>query len=416
VSAQRIVVGLDIGTTKVCTLVAELGDVGRVKVIGVGIEPAQGIHKGTVVDVALATQAVRASKRQAERTSGYEIGRAFVSVAGKHIASITSQGVTGLNPNRGVVNVEDVERALESARAIDLGHNREPLHVIPRTFTVDGQEGIRNPIGLHAYRLEVQAHIITAATSSLRNLEKCVNDAGLEVDRFVLNPLASAETVLTDAERESGVVVIDIGGGTTDIAVYIDSAVWHTAVIEVGGNHITSDIAQILHLPVSEAERIKIEDGNSLPDEVNRDDIITVQPFGENVPTQILRHDLARIIEARVDEIFMLVNQEMKRSGYDGLLPAGIVLTGGSASLRNIRHNASRVMNLPARVAMPEGLTGMADRLGDPAYSTAVGLLRFANRFDHPGETRTGGRRSRRDGGPDIGKAIGDFLGRLLPD
>ncbi len=415
-SAQRIVVGLDIGTTKVCTLVGELGEAGRVKILGVGIEPAQGIHKGTVVDVAQATEAVRAAKRQAERTSGYEIGRAFVSVAGKHISSLNSQGVTGLNPNRGVVAVEDVERALESARAIDLGHNREPLHVIPRTFTLDGQEGIRNPIGLHAYRLEVQAHIITAATSALRNLEKCVGDAGLEVDRFVLNPLASAETVLTEAERESGVVVVDIGGGTTDIAVFIDSTVWHAGVIEVGGNHITSDIAHVLHLPVAEAERVKIEDGNSLPDEVNRDDIISVQPFGENMPSQIFRYDLAQIIEARVDEIFMLVNQEMKRSGYDGLLPAGIVLTGGSAALRNIRHNASRVLNLPARIAYPEGLTGMADRLGNPAYSTAVGLLKFANRFDHLDGGTGGGRRPRREGGPDIGKAIGDFLGRLLPD
>src|SRR5688572_32632567 len=192
-----------------------MGQGGQVRIIGLGIEPAQGMHKGMVVDVSLATEAVRSAKRQAERTSGYEIGRSFVSIAGKHIASINSQGVAGLNPSRGVVGQEDIERALEAARAISLPHNREVLHVIPRSFTLDGQQDIQNPLGMHAYRLEVEAHIITAASSSLRNLEKCVVDAGLGVDRFVLNPLASAEVALGEAERESGAVVIDIGGGTT---------------------------------------------------------------------------------------------------------------------------------------------------------------------------------------------------------
>ncbi len=416
-SSERIVVGLDVGTTKVCTLVGEVGTGGAVRIIGIGIEPAQGMHKGTVVDVALATEAVRASKRQAERTSGYEIGRAFVSIAGKHINSINSQGVAGLNPNRGVVSAEDVERALEAARAVNLQHNREVLHVIPRSFTLDGQEGIHNPVGLHAYRLEVEAHIITAGSSSLRNLEKCVNDAGLGVDRFVLNPLASAEVALTDAERESGVVVVDIGGGTTDLAVFIEGTVWHTAVIEVGGSHITNDVAHVLHLPTAEAERIKIDDGNALPEEINPDDILTVQPFGEDLPTQILRYDLARIIEARVEEIFSMVTQELKRSGYDGLLPAGVVLTGGTAGLRNIRHSASRVMNLPARVAEPDNITGLTDRIMNPAYATAVGLLRFGNRVDAPGARGSSGgsRRPKREG-PPVGKIITDFLGRLLPD
>ena len=415
-SAERIIVGLDVGTTKVCTLVGELGQGGRTRIIGVGIEPAQGMHKGTVVDVSLATEAVRASKRQAERSSGYEIGRAFVSIAGKHIASINSQGVTGLNAARGVVTQDDIERALEAARAINLPHNREVLHVIPRSFTLDGQEGIQNPLGLHAYRLEVEAHIITAASSSMRNLEKCVNDAGLGVDRFVLNPLASAEVALSEAERESGVVVIDIGGGTTDLAVFIDGTVWHTAVIEVGGNHITSDIAHVLHLPVPEAERIKIDDGNALPEEISRDDVLVVHPFGEDMPTQILRHDLARIIEARVEEIFSLVTQELKRSGYDGLLPAGIVLTGGTANLRNIRHCASRVMNLPARVANPEGITGLIDKLNSPAFATAIGLIKFAHQIDRMDVPAGGSKRSPRREGPAVGKIITDFLGRLLPD
>ncbi len=412
-STERIVVGLDVGTTKICALVGEVSDAETIRIIGVGVEPAQGMHRGNIVDVALATEAVRAAKLQAERTSGYEIGRAYVSVAGKHILSLNSRGVTGLNPSRGVVTVEDVERALEAARAVALPHNREVLHVIPRTFTVDGQEGIRNPLGLHAFRLEVEAHIITAASSSLRNLEKCVNDAGLAVDRFVLNPLASGETVLTEAERESGVVVVDIGGGTTDLAVFIDGTVWHTAVIEVGGNLITSDIAHVLHLPPAEAERIKIEHGTSRPEGIARDQVITVHPFGEDMPTQVLASDVAQIIEARVDEIFTLVMQELKRSGYDGLLPAGVVLTGGTALLKDIRHNASKIMHLPVRIAQPQGISGLVDRLQSPAFATGVGLLRFARRLS--ASDALGGKRRRREG-PHLGKAISDLFGRLLPE
>jgi cell division protein FtsA len=385
-------------------------------VIGVGIEPSQGMSRGSVVDVSLAAEAIRVSKRQAERSSGYEIGRAYVSVAGKHILSINSRGVTGLNPARGVVTQEDIERALEAARAIALPHNREVLHVIPRTFTVDGQDGIRNPVGLHAYRLEVEAHIITAASSSLRNLEKAVTDSGLNVDRFVLNPLASGETVLTDAERESGVVVIDIGGGTTDLAVIIAGTVWHTAVIEIAGNHITSDIAHVLHLPEAEAERIKIEHGNAVPDTVSPDEAVTVDPFGEGMPTQILSYDLSQIVEARADEIFIYVMQELKRSGYDGLLPAGAVLTGGTARLRNIRNVASKVLRMPVRVAQPEDITGLVDKLKSPAHATGVGLLHFARQVDTSADRLgTRPRRSRREG-PNIGKALTDFLGRLLPD
>ena len=413
-NADRIVVGLDVGTTKVATLVGELGADDGIRILGVGIEPSQGMHRGTVVDVAQATEAIRASKRQAERTSGFEIGRAFVSVAGKHIGSINSHGVAGLNSSRGGVTGEDIERALQNARAVPLPHNTEILHVIPRSFIVDGQEGIRNPRGLHAYRLEVEAHIITAAQSALKNLEKAVNDAGLAVDRFVLNPLASAEAILTDAERESGVLVVDIGGGTTDLAVFIDGTVWHTAVIEVGGSHLTSDVAQLFHLPSSEAERIKIEEGNARPEDIGREEMLMVESFGQEAPQQIYHYELAQVIEARVDEIFTFVTQELKRSGYDGLLPAGVVLTGGTAALRSIRFNASRVLHLPARVGMPTEISGLSDKLTSPAYATAVGLLRFARRLDSPIDGSSPSRRSRREM-PDIGKTITDLFGRLLP-
>ncbi|MCC6905207.1 MAG: cell division protein FtsA [Anaerolineae bacterium] len=416
---QRILVALDVGTTKTCMLVGEVGERGKVRILGYGIESSTGMNKGTVIDVNMATEAILSAKRQAERTSGFEIGRTYVSVAGKHITSINSKGVTGLNPGKGVITREDVDRALQAARAVAMPHNREILHVIPRTFMVDGQEGIRNPLGLHAYRLEVEAHIITAASSALRNLEKAVNDAGLAVDRFVLNPLASAEAVLTDAERESGVVLIDIGGGTTDISVYIEGTVWHSAVIEVGGSHITNDIAMVLHLPVDEAERVKVMEGNVDPETVAPDAIVTVQPFGEEMSTQILRYDLAQIIEARVDEIFTLVMQDLKRSGYDGLLPAGVVLTGGAAGLKHIRNSATRIMNLPVRVAQPDDVGGLADKIKSPAFSTAIGLLRFAYRMD-AGSAGPGGdvphSKTPRGEGVGIGKAISNFLERLLPD
>ncbi len=413
-SEERIVVGLDIGTTKVATLVGEVGTSGKIRVLGAGIEASRGMSKGTIVDVALATKAVEGSRRAAERVSGYEIGRAFVSVAGKHITSINSRGVTGLNPNRGVVSAEDIERALDSARAVALPHNREVLHVIPRSFILDGQEGVRNPMGLHAYRLEVEAHIITAASATLRNLEKCANDAGLAVDRFVLNPIASGEEVLTEAERESGVVVVDIGGGTTDIAVFIEGTVWHTAVLEIGGNMITNDIAQILHLPLDEAERLKTELGDANPESVSKEVTFPAQSFGREEPVQVYANDLAQIIEARVEEIFSLVLRELKRSGYDALLPAGFVLTGGTARLPNIRTVASRTMRMPARVAQPEQITGIVDKLRSPAYSTSVGLLRFARNID----TRpiTPSREKRERPRPEIGKMVTDFLDRLLPN
>jgi cell division protein FtsA len=378
VGTEQIIVGLDVGTTKVCVLVGEIQADGRLRIIGVGLVPSRGMSRGAVSDIADATEAIRAARHQAERTSGYEISRALVSVAGQHISSINSRGVTGLNANRGVVTQTDVDRALESARAVALPHNREILHIVPRTYMLDGQDGVRNPLGLHAFRLEVEAHIITAAMSSVRNLEKGVKDAGIMVDRFVLNPLASALVTLTDAERESGVAVVDIGGGTTDLAVFIEGTVWHTAIIAVAGNHITSDIAHVLHLPFDEAERIKIEYGHADAAAVDRDALVTVQPFGEDLPAQVLRYDLASVIEARADEIFMLVLQELKRSGYDGLLPAGVVITGGTAALPGIRETARRVMNLPARVAKPENLSGLVDKLDSPAFSTSVGLLYFA--------------------------------------
>ncbi len=373
---EPVVVGIDIGTTKVCTLVARLEGANRLRILGVGIEPSQGIRKGTIVDLSAASQAISRSVEKAQRTSGLEINSALVSLAGSHISSVNSRGVVGITRN--VIDENDVARALEAARAVAIPHNREIIHVIQRGFVVDGQEGIRTPVGLHGYRLEVEAHIITAAAATVENLRQCVQNAGVVVSQFVLNPLASGEVVLSDNERQVGVAVCDIGGGTTDLAIYIEGDIWHTMVLAVGGNHITSDIAHGLRLPISQAEEVKKQHGVAMKKLINQEELVTVRSFGREEPVQINRIDLAHIIEARVEEIFDLILQEIKRSGYDGLLPAGIVLTGGSSNLPGIKNLASEVTGLPVRTAKPENLIGLVDQLHSPAYSTSVGLLNWA--------------------------------------
>ncbi|MBW8009838.1 MAG: cell division protein FtsA [Chloroflexi bacterium] len=375
-----IIVGIDIGTTKICTLVARVEDGGRVRILGVGIEPSQGIRKGAVVDLAAASQAISRSIDKAERTSGLEITSALVSMTGPHVSSLNSSGVVGVSNQ--VIDEQDIARGLDSARAVAIPHNREIIHVIQRGFTVDGQDGIRMPVGMHGYRMEVEAHIITAAASSLDNLRQCVGSSGVEINQFVLNPLASAEVVLTDTEREMGAVVCDIGGGTTNLAIFIEGDVWHTMVLGVGGNHITSDVAHGLRLPFTQAEEVKIHHGHALMSGINSSENFSVRAFGQEKPVDVRREDLVHVIEARVEEIFSLMVQEIKRSGFDGLLPAGMVLTGGSSALPGISKLASEVLNMPVRIAKPEKLTGMVDKLHSPAFSTSIGLVLWAMLMD----------------------------------
>ncbi len=409
---EPIVVGIDIGTTKVCTLVARVEGGNSLRILGVGIEPSQGIRKGTIVDLQAASQAIARSIEKAERTSGMEITSALVSLAGSHVSSVNSRGVVGIAGR--VIDQDDVFRALDAAQAVAIPHNREIIHVIQRGFVVDGQDGIRMPVGMHGYRLEVEAHIITAAASTVENLRQCVQASGVEVVQFVLNPLASAEVVLSDTERQMGVVVCDIGGGTTDMAIYIDGDIWHTMVLGIGGNHITSDIAHGLRLPLSQAEEIKKLYGHAVQSEIPENETFSTRIFGEDRPVEISRRDLAMIIEARVEEIFDLILQEIKRSGYDGLLPAGVVLTGGSSLLPGIRTLASQVMGLPVRIAKPENLLGLTDQLNSPAYSTSVGLLNWAMMMSET--PAASGKRSRKKGGSsEFGDWLKSFLRRLLP-
>jgi len=407
---EPIIVGIDIGTSKICTLVARVEDGSNLRILGVGIEPSHGLRKGTVVDINAAALAVSRAVEKAERTSGFEINAALVSLAGSHVSSINSRGVVGISG--GIVDLDDIDRALDAAQAIAIPHNREIIHVIQRGFIIDGQDGIRTPVGMHGYRLEVEAHIITASASTMENLRQCVGASGIEVSQFVLNPLASGEIVLSETERQMGVAVVDIGGGTTDMAIYIDGDVWHTLVLPIGGNHVTSDIAHGLRLPISQAEEIKLKFGHTQEAAVNPEEQFTIRSFGGDSPERIKRAELAFIIEARMEEIFRYVVREIKRSGYDGLLPAGIVLTGGTSLLPGCRQLASQVMGLPARVAQPQNLVGLTDQLDSPAYSTSVGLLEWAMLMSDTSQyiDRHGPRQTK-----NWSEQLKDLLRRLLP-
>jgi cell division protein FtsA len=412
---DEIVVGIDVGTTKVCTLVGRVEDEKTIRILGVGIEASEGIKKGMIVDLAAASRAITRSVEKAEHTSGLEITTALVSLAGAHVSSVNSRGATGV-PS-GIIDAVDVARSFEQAQAVAIPHDREIVHVVQRGFTVDGQAGIRAPVGMHGFKLEVETHIITAAAATVDNLRQCVGAAGVEVQQFVLNPLASGEIVLTEEERQMGVAVCDIGGGTTDLAIYVDGDVWHTMVLAVGGNHITQDIAHGLRLPVPQAEDVKKQQGYAVRSEVGPEEYFSIRPFGEDHLVQINRQDLAHIIEARVAETFSLILQEIKRSGYDGLLPAGMVLTGGSSALPGIKHIAGEVLGLPVRTAGPENLVGLVDKLISPSYSTSVGLLRWAMSMQAHDLVSSGdARRSRRRTGRRINfDAIRNWITRLLP-
>ena len=361
-----LVVGIDVGTTKVCTIVGEVRP-DEIFVVGLGIEPSRGLKKGAVTDIAQLSGSISASVHKAEKSSGYDISRAFVSVAGSHTVSLTSRGSVPLVGNRGVRS-DDLDRAIEAARAIAIPHNREVLHVIPRSYALDSGDRLRSPIGMHGFRMEVEVHIITVATNSITNLERAVQSAGVFPDRFILNPLASGDIVLTEQERESGAVLIDIGGGTTDLAIFIEGTVWHSAVIPVGGDLITNDITLWMHVPFEVAEAVKIQHGHAQENEVSKLETFLVQPFGEGMPMEVKHSDLAMVIEARVTELFELVQAEIKRSGYDGLLRAGVVLTGGCCAASRYPRPRRASPELPRACCQ----AGETDRYGGRAAESGV--------------------------------------------
>jgi cell division protein FtsA len=386
VTESRTIVGIDVGTTKICTLVAEVYEDSQLRIIGVGVAPSRGLRKGVVVNVHEAMEAITASVRKAERISGYEIANAYVGVGGGHISAINSRGVVGISRSARGIGESDIERALDAARAIAIPHNREIIHTIPRGYVVDGQEGVKDPIGMQGIRLEVEAHIVTGASTSVSNLVKCVRETGVEIDDLILQPLASGEAVLTESEREMGVVLADIGGGTTDIGIFIEGTIWHTIVLGAGGEHVTRDVAVGMRTPFSTAEELKIQYGHAMPSSLTTDELIEVTSFGDGARQHVSRLQMAEVIEARAEEILHLILREVKRSGYDGLLAAGLVLCGGTSELAGLRELAEHTLQLPVRIGTPHDLQGLTDVLESPAYATSVGLLLWGARHALVGE------------------------------
>ncbi|AAW40413.1 MAG: cell division protein FtsA [Dehalococcoides mccartyi] len=369
---NRIVTAIDVGTTKICTIIAEVNPVGGVNVVGVGIGPSQGLHKGLVVNINDARESIRESIRKAEQASGYKVESAYVGVTGRHVASMNNRGVVAITRNDRLVRSDDLKRVMATAQNISVPNDRKLLHVIPRTYAVDGQSGVKNPVGMHGFRLDVETHIITAAATSVQNLVKCIRGLGIDIDDLVLEPIASSEAVLTEDEKQVGVILADIGGGTTDICIFKDGSIWHTAIIPVAGYQLTRDVAIGLGLPFDVAEEMKKRYGSVLPVyETKMESPSPICEDGHGVSYQ----DLCDIIRARVEEVLRLIMLEIPNSDYDSLVPAGLVLTGGSSNLAGMETLGRDILRIPVRVGNPDKVYGIVDSLHDPAYATGVGLL-----------------------------------------
>jgi len=377
-AATNLIAGLDIGTTKIVAIIAEPDDDGSLRILGVGRSPSLGLRRGVVVNLEKTIRSIQDALDIAERLAGVEIGSVFAGIAGDHIRSINSRGVIAVSRKGNEITQPDVDRVIEAAKAIALPMDREIIHVIPQEFIVDDQSGIRDPVGMAGVRLEGEIHIITGAVTSAQNIYKSVQRAGVEVHDLVLQPLATSYAVLSEDEKELGVAVLDLGGGTADLAVFYDGSIRHTAVIGLGGENVTNDVAIGLRTPRDEAERIKIEHGIALQSMVEKDEIIEVPGVGGRPSREVSRDVLAAIIEPRMEEIFALALREIQRSEYVDLLSTGLVLTGGGAMLEGACELAEQVFDLPVKIGIPGGIEGLSDEVATPIYATAVGLLRYA--------------------------------------
>lgn len=371
----EIIVGLDIGTTKVAVIVAQRGIGGKVDIIGIGTHPAQGMRRGVVVNIDATVNCIRAATQEAELMAGCEISSVYAGIAGAHIKGFNSHGIVAVKNKE--VTTRDVERVIDAARAVAIPMDREILHILPQEYIVDEQDGIREPIGMSGVRLEAKVHIVTALVASAQNIVKSANRVGLSVSDLVLEPIASAEAVLSPEEKELGVAMVDVGGGTTDITVFHGGAVKHTAVLPIGGNHLTNDIAAGLRTPSSAAEEIKRRYGSALTSLVQSSETIEVPSTGGREPRVLSRQVLAEIIEPRMEELLTLVHRELVRSGFDEFLTAGVVLTGGTVLLDGITEFGEQIFNLPVRRGFPTGVGGLVDVVNSPAYATGVGLVLY---------------------------------------
>jgi len=374
---ENLIVGLDIGTTKICAIVGNLTEDG-LDIVGIGTCPSRGLRKGVVINIESTVESIRKALREAELMAGCEIRSVFAGIAGGHIKGFNSQGVIAIK-NREVTS-EDVTRVIDAAKALAIPMDREVIHVLPQEFIIDDQDGIKEPLGMSGVRLEAKVHIVTGAVASAQNIVKSCNRAGVNVSDIVLEQLASSDAVLSADEKELGVALIDIGGGTTDIAIFVDGAIKYTSVLSLGGNHLTNDIAVGLRTPMAEAEKIKKQYGCCMTSMIGKDETIEVPSVGGREPRILSRQLLAEILEPRVEEIFTLVNREIIRSGYEDVIASGMVITGGTTILPGMPEMAEQIFSLPVRRGVPQGIGGLVDVVNSPIYATGVGLVKFGSR------------------------------------
>ncbi|MBD3225109.1 MAG: cell division protein FtsA [Caldithrix sp.] len=383
-----IIVGLDIGTTKIAAVIGKLDEKGQINVVGVGHHPSQGLRRGVVIDIRKTVQSIQKAVAQAELLSGYKVEEVYAGIAGDHIRSINSKGVVAVNGKDNIITEDDVERVINAAKAIALPMDREILHVLPQEYIVDDQDGIKDPIGIAGTRLEAEVHIVTAAAASAQNIVNCIVEAGYDVADIVLEPYASSLAVLSDDERDLGVAIMDIGGGTTDIAMFYGGSIHFTSVIGLGGQHVTGDLSQGLRTTMYQAEEIKKKYGIAMESMLEEEELIKVDGIGGRAPREISRSVLAAIIEPRMEEMFSVALREMERSSVFDMMGAGVVLSGGASMLKGIEDLAENILGMPVQVGIPKVDGGLVETVRTPIYSTAVGLiyygLRYADEIDTP--------------------------------
>ncbi|UYF98520.1 MULTISPECIES: cell division protein FtsA [unclassified Halomonas] len=375
-NASNMVVGLDIGTSKVVAIVGQPTDDGGIEIAGIGSHPSRGMKRGVVINIESTVQSIQRAVEEAELMAGCDIHSVYVGVAGSHISSMNSDGVVAIKERE--VTPSDIDRVIDSARARAISEGQRVLHVLPQEFSIDAQGGIREPLGMSGVRLEAQVHLVTAALNAVQNIEKCVRRCGLEVDAIILEQLASSMAVLTEDERELGVCMVDIGGGTTDMAIFSEGAIRHTAVIPIAGDQVTNDIAMALRTPTQHAEEIKVKYACALTQLAASDEMIKVPSVGDRASRDLSRQALAEVVEPRYEELFTLVRDELRRSGYEDMVAAGVVLTGGTSRMEGVSELAEEIFHMPVRIACPQNVRGLADVVRNPIYATGVGLLHYA--------------------------------------
>ncbi len=386
-SSRRLIVGLDIGTSKVAAIVGEVTEDGDIEVIGIGSHRSRGLKKGVVVNIESTVQSIQRAVEEAELMAGCHIDEVYAGIAGSHIRSLNSHGIVAIRDRE--VFQQDIERVIDAAQAVAIPADQKVLHILPQEYLVDNQEGVRQPLGMSGVRLEAKVHLVTCAVNAAQNVEKCIERCGLKVKDVILEQLASSYAVLSDDERELGVCMVDIGGGTTDIAVFTDGAIRHTAVIPIAGDQVTNDIAMALRTPTQNAEEIKIKYACALTQLAGADETIKVPGVGDKAPKELSRQALAEVVEPRYDELFTLVQAELRRSGFEELIAAGIVLTGGSSKMEGVIELAEEIFHMPVTLGAPKYITGLKDIVRNPIYATGVGLLLYGKQREE--ETRSRG-------------------------